>query len=373
MAVFTWHGCVLTMEGEAESYVSKETPMIFYLNIHGALECRRSESVANRSKNWKGPVVMICGPSDVGKTTLSRILINYAVRAGRTPVYVDLDVGQGTLGIPGLMGLNTVERAADVENGFSQVAPLLFHYGSNNPGSNLNLYEMLIRKTAEAMYAKFDADEQVKTSGAFINTCGWTTQGGFKALLQAARAFEVDIVIVLDQEKLYNELVQKLPNFVKVIFAPKSGGVVTRSKEYRANYRDSRIREYFYGTGIKGSPVTQFYPHSFDVPFQQMKIYKIGAPAVPDSCLPIGMKADDNQTKLVQVNPGHVLLHHILSLTFCPQVEKNRAVEMPIQGIIVVTAVDTDRQMITILSPQPKPLPTDSIFLVSDVQFMDSH
>jgi len=37
---------------------------------------------------------MVCGPVDVGKSTLCRILLNYGVRMGRRPIFVDLDVGQ---------------------------------------------------------------------------------------------------------------------------------------------------------------------------------------------------------------------------------------------------------------------------------------
>ena len=37
---------------------------------------------------------MMVGPTDVGKSTVSKILLNYAVRLGRKPIYVDLDVGQ---------------------------------------------------------------------------------------------------------------------------------------------------------------------------------------------------------------------------------------------------------------------------------------
>lgn len=40
---------------------------------------------------------MIVGPMDVGKSTLCRILLNYAVRQGRRPIYVELDVGQVSL------------------------------------------------------------------------------------------------------------------------------------------------------------------------------------------------------------------------------------------------------------------------------------
>ena len=34
------------------------------------------------------------GPKDVGKSTLCRLLVNFASRLGRAPILVDLDVGQ---------------------------------------------------------------------------------------------------------------------------------------------------------------------------------------------------------------------------------------------------------------------------------------
>lgn len=35
----------------------------------------------------------------------------------------------------------------------------------------------------------------------------------------------VDVIIVLDQERLHSELTRDLPDFVKVVLLPKSGGV----------------------------------------------------------------------------------------------------------------------------------------------------
>lgn len=60
-----------------------------------------------------------------------------------------------------------------------------------------------------------------------INTCGWVKGNGYKHLLHAAEQFEVGCIFVLDQERLYNELLRDLPSFVKVIFLPKSGGVIS--------------------------------------------------------------------------------------------------------------------------------------------------
>ena len=77
MGIFTWHGCVLERTGKGEvEYIAKETPMNFYINIHGCLENMRKKASED---DTKGPFLLICGPKDYGKTTLSRILLNYAV------------------------------------------------------------------------------------------------------------------------------------------------------------------------------------------------------------------------------------------------------------------------------------------------------
>ena len=47
-----------------------------------------------------------------------------------------------------------------------------------------------------------------------------------------------------------------------------------------------RVKQYFYGSAATAN----LFPHSFEVKFADLKdkIYKIGAPAVPESCLPLG-------------------------------------------------------------------------------------
>lgn len=78
---------------------------MFYLNCHASLEQLR---VKSEKENIRGPVTMIVGPTDVGKSTLSRILLNYSARMnalGRRPIYVDLDPGQGQISVPGTIGL----------------------------------------------------------------------------------------------------------------------------------------------------------------------------------------------------------------------------------------------------------------------------
>jgi len=370
VAVFTWTGATVTLSDgtPAVAYIAFETPMVFYSNIHGILEQFRQRA-RDEDQPMKGPTCMVCGPTDVGKTTLTRILTNYAIRKGWTPIYVDLDVGQGSVNLPGTIGAVVCEKPSNPEdNSWSLVAPLALHFGHLGPANNGVLYNKVIERLSQIIKLKRETDKKAAMSGVFINTCGWIESHGYKAILAAARAFQVDIILCIDQERLYNELVRDLGASTKVILTPKSGGVVERSRQFRIDARQQRIREYFYG------PSKNLYPHSFDVPFSSIKLYKIGAPNLPDSCLPIGMKAEDNQTKVVTVQPSMQILNHLLSVSFAQSAEDSiKVIESNLLGYVCVTGVDTTRQLITLLSPQPRPLPSNSILLLSDVQFMDSH
>lgn len=102
-----------------------------------------------------------------------------------------------------------------------------------------------------------------------------------------------------------------------------------RINSVRAEARDARVREYFYGNR------TPFYPHSFDVKWNEAKIFKIGAPDLPDSCMPLGMKAEDNKLKLVPVQIGPTILHHILAVSFAASLEED-VVQTNVAGFVCV-------------------------------------
>lgn len=362
IAVFTWDGCTVEIHGTVDgAYVSKETPMLMYLNLHAALDQMREKT--KRNPELIGPKIMVTGPGDVGKSTLCRILLNYAVRLGRRPVFVDIDVGQGSISIPGSTGALLIERPADIEEGFAVQAPLVYHFGHTSPGPNPKLYNVLSSQIAKVVKERFEKNEEARVGGVVINTCGWVTGLGYKLLVHAAEEFDVNIIVVLDQERLFNDFKKQFGDKIQVLHLPKSGGVVTRSQEFRRDSRNERTRQYFYG--IKKN----FYPHTFDVKFSEVKVFKIGAPAVPDSCLPIGMQQNQSETKLVPMQPGKDLVHCVLGLSMASSLEED-LVRTNLAGFIVITDVDMERQLYKILSPAPRPLPRQFL-LLSDVKFMD--
>lgn len=327
VAIFTYQGCTLLVTGEMDvSYIAKETPMVQYLNSHAALEQLR---ITADDDNDNGPIAMIVGPCDVGKSTVCKILLNYAVRQGRTPIFVDIDVGQGCISMPGTIGAFLVERIAHVEDGFSQQAPLVYPFGHLSPGDNDAYYKLLLSKLAEVTLKRLQTNKKIKSSGVIINTCGWVKGAGYKHILHAAKEFRVDAIFVLDQERLYNELLRDVPKSTQVVFLQKSGGVVERSRNQRSEARDVRIREYFYGKQVP------FFPYSFEVKWSDIQICKVGAPALPDSCMPLGMKAEGNKTKLIATQPSLSILHHILAMTFCESMEDD-VINSNVKGFVCV-------------------------------------
>lgn len=65
VAIFSYQGCVLIIRGTPDAcYIARETPMIQYLNTHSAIEQMR---VRADERGTRGPIVLIVGPTDVGK------------------------------------------------------------------------------------------------------------------------------------------------------------------------------------------------------------------------------------------------------------------------------------------------------------------
>ncbi|KAI8007040.1 hypothetical protein LOK49_LG07G02875 [Camellia lanceoleosa] len=146
-----------------------------------------------------------------------------------------------------------------------------------------------------------------------INTMEWIEGLGYKLLLRAIDTFNVNVVLVLGQEKLCSMLkdVLKSKPDVDVVKLQKSGGV-----------------EYFY------SVVNDLLPHSNIANFSDLSVYKIGG-------VPIGAEPVADPTRLILVNINQDLLHLVLVVSFAKGPEQ----------II-------SRKEITYLAPSARQLPS---------------
>ena len=92
----------MSLWGTCEFYHSEDTQMTTYLNTHGAIEEMRQKALADKKI---GPVIMITGSQRSGKSTLCKMLINYSLKLGWTPLYADLDLSTNEITPPGTISI----------------------------------------------------------------------------------------------------------------------------------------------------------------------------------------------------------------------------------------------------------------------------
>jgi len=124
-------------------------------------------------------------------------------------------------------------------------------------------------------------DVDARGSGIVINTCGWVEDMGYELILHAAAKLKVDLIVVLGQDRLYQQLEADMAKeswqtandaagetkdggsgsggsgsggsggssskVVSVVKLSRSEGANTRNPGYRKEARTARIRQYLYG------------------------------------------------------------------------------------------------------------------------------
>jgi len=335
IAIFTWHGCkidVVDDNGNDASfvYMSEETDAnIAYVNTHAQLEAMRDEALnaigateqqaassgggattTNMSSNnappkepmdptsIEGPRVLLCGPSDCGKSSLARTLLSYASKLGRTPLLIDIDSSQNMLSVPGTIAASpitsdcmTVKSASATSTSIlGNTTPLVLWYGSTDITTNPDLYKAQLTKLGKAIDERLQGDVDARSSGFIVNTSGHVEDDtGYKLLLHAAEALRCNVILVVGHDRLYSMLntyftkkaaekdtegddsamsmedtndggggggvrkKEKGKIKPKVIKLPRSGGVVSRDVTFRRMSRSQCIKRYFNGDVITPS------------------------------------------------------------------------------------------------------------------------
>eukprot|EP01083_Nonionella_stella_P055972 147589_1 len=362
IAVFTWHGCTLQATGDCSMmYVEGDTPMVSYVNVHSILENRRIDAQQNDSD---GPRVMIVGPTDSGKSALSRILLAYAVRSGRKPVFVDLDVGQNAITMPGNVAAAPIDTMIEVESGIDAKSPIAYFYGFTTPTSNIDLYKHCMKCLSEALFERLAVVDDAKHSGIVVNTCGLIEGEGYDLIIEAANKFKIDTILVLGQDRLYAQIANddQLED-VTVAKLDKSGGVVQRNGNQRRAARNHRISSYFRGAS------GELYPHQKVIREEELQVVRLGAgPKAPSTALPIGQEPVVNPLKCVDQKLNKELAHCILAVSYATSREE--VLHSNVAGFLHVTKVDKKKKQLTCLTPCPGPLP-GQFLLLSNIKWVD--
>ena len=358
--VFSWEGARVRLSGEYDgAYVSSESPMTTFLNVHSTLEELRDHAYRT---DTQGPVVVLAGPVDTGKTTLSRILTGLACRSGRTVGLVDLDLGQGQLTPPGTISAVAMTEPFPVENEELEATPLAYYHGHISPGERPELFQLQVEELAAACFAKSEEDKEWKHGGLIINTCGWVDKLGLDLLKHHISAFRASMVLVMGDDRLLANLVGQFPDTV-IRKLNKPGGAVSRDTDFRINARSLRFRQYFYG--VDGTLMAS--PMSF--PLHEVQIFSVGGAQAPSSALPIGATSMADPLKLIPQSITPDLKDIVLGVTHAESPDELLTASMA--GVLLVTGVDLEKGLLHVRSPSPDPPPC-MLFLKGTLKWMDS-
>uniref|UniRef100_A0A8D8S561 Polyribonucleotide 5'-hydroxyl-kinase Clp1 n=1 Tax=Cacopsylla melanoneura TaxID=428564 RepID=A0A8D8S561_9HEMI len=270
LAISTYHGCQINvLKGPlSKCVVSTETSLDTLLNIHLSLEEFREIAVKNKSPM---PVTLCVGGTQSGKIRAVETLFNYSLRQhpedDRKILYVDLNHSHNLLSIPGSLGAAIVQNPLSIREGFllNLKNPIMYCFGHTNPFNNISLFQYYVHKLSKLINLKRD---QMQDLEVIINIPSWLQGSCYRLLLKTCQEFQVSHVIVFESCIAYNQLIEDMPPFVKVIHTPR----IISALSPRARPRDQvdQIFEYFFGTPSR--PLT---PYKIDLKIEDVNVFTI--------------------------------------------------------------------------------------------------
>ncbi|KAH7889600.1 Pre-mRNA cleavage complex II protein Clp1-domain-containing protein [Phlebopus sp. FC_14] len=409
-AVFTWQGCTLQISRPSTEYISEETPMTAYANLHMAFEQMRVRALRvlrgspasddDPNANAEPPSILVLGPENSGKTTICKILTNYAVRMGQdwAPLLVNVDPSEGAWSIPGTVSaaavrgpiataspanpLGCAATSAPTVLASNALIPLIYWYGQADTKRNPRLLDRLIRNLGINIAERYDNDPEARASGLVVDTpsslaagpsSGSSPDSRHTLIKACVDAFRINIIVIVGHEKLNVEMQRIYGGHLTVVKIPKSGGVVELDHAYRERVHKYQLHTYMYGqkidsplgisSGIVGGEAAAdliLSPSSSIVKFGDLTIYRIGEETMaPSSALPIGATRALSEMQPTVLNPtssGSGLLNRVLAMLapFNPDESERydeEILDLHVVGFLVITSLDVSSKKMTILAP----------------------
>ncbi|KAI1170647.1 Pre-mRNA cleavage complex II protein Clp1-domain-containing protein [Nemania sp. FL0916] len=372
----TWHGCTLEITapslGTVDAYTSEptadETPMVSYLNLHFKLESLRA--AAQRTAQM-GPRVLVVGPPNAGKSSLTRTLASWATRMGRQPLVVNTDSREGMLTLPGTVSAAVFASLIDLttdwgslpSSGASAIPvklPLAYYYGWPQCDDNPKLFKRLLSRLSVAATSRLAEDVDVKSSGMLIDTCSLPTGARaavyYDFVAHVVSEFSVNIIVVLGSERINSEMQKRFSGqtttvgeTITVVGLDKSGGVAERDEALMQSIRESAIREYFFGNAkMTLSPFTQ------QVDFAAISVWRINeASKAPADSGGISYDEGETHTELLEKAEPSLMMQNCVLAVACASVHDapDTILDANIMGFVYVADVDEKRRRLRILAP----------------------
>ena len=244
-------------------------------------------------------VSMLIGGLDTGKTTLAVEAIRQALASGRTPVLVDADVGNSTVGPPACVGMKVFHEPGDIDR-ISQ--PDALHFVGTVTPTRLVL-QQVVATAAMVDRAKQRGDVVIVDTTAVASGVAGETLKYHKAEL-----CRPEVVVALQRGEEMEPVVGMLRRFlsVEVITAPTHPRVTPLPPDARA-----RIRSESFATALK-PPLerwkvrpTVFAPTlPMGLNLERLDNVLVGIQDAQGGCLGLGVLRHEDDAVRVMTNVG---------------------------------------------------------------------
>jgi len=249
--------------------------------------------------------------------------------------------------------------------------PLVYHFGCATAEENPRLWKSLVTRLGLAVKSRAEEDEAVRQGGVLIDTPGSIAKGGSYDLIQhVISEFDVNVLLVLGSERLFNELKKKVnESTTTVVRLDKSGGCVDRDESYMQQLRQTQIREYFFGYGN-----INLAPHSMLADYAHLSIYRILASSASSTAPAAATTTNDDEDDdfyepsatismptststssgptLEKVSPTNMMQNSLLAVTFAsPNASLEQIKDPAVMGYVYVAEVDEVKRKVKLLSP----------------------
>ncbi|XP_013416970.1 polynucleotide 5'-hydroxyl-kinase NOL9 [Lingula anatina] len=158
-----------------------------------------------------GPVVVLCGGKNMGKSTLGRYLVNSALNCCKEVCYLECDIGQSEFSLQGCVTLNSVTEPLLGPPFTHQQEPVCSTFvGCASPAEDPNHYVNCVK------YVFNQYKSQFSTTPLIVNTMGWNKGLGLNLLVDVLRTVRPHFVVQLDSAKTQSKnLPPVTSNFVQ--------------------------------------------------------------------------------------------------------------------------------------------------------------
>ncbi|ADN51176.1 Clp1/GlmU family protein [Vulcanisaeta distributa] len=219
LPIFASGSCTLSISGGSVRYVDGSTIPSDWDNL-----------------NLEG-IALVVGDIDSGKTTLTTYLLNRHVTKGLSTCIVDADVGQSSIGPPGVIGLSCVGLPTPTMEDLHMMSGVFV--GCNSPSQCVGRFISGVSAMVREAFSR--------TPGlVLIDMPGWVVDGGIELIRNVVDTVGADYVVSIG-------INLRLRSGVKVINVSKPKYVRPRNPDERRFLRNQALRRYLGGELINVS------------------------------------------------------------------------------------------------------------------------